>query len=371
MSDAAARAFFDAWNRRAMDEAMEHVADDCVYNDFSFVRPHVGKASVRHLFEQVAVVAPDVTFDMIHTTGGRDIGAYWEILARGQRTGRFGVSMYRFDDDDRLVWALDAADPGPSHRTNDFHTLREARPLSHDGSRLGALVVHGFTGNPSSMRPIAEAFVGQGWSVEMPLLPGHGTLVDEMIPTRWEDWSGAVEEAYQKLVRRCDKVVVVGLSMGGTLTLWLATQHPELAGIALVNPMAKTDGGGMREAIQGMVDGGVDRFDGIGSDIAKQGVAESAYASTPTAPLVSLLDACAALEGTWSQIECPVLLMTSPQDHVVPPVSSDWVAETVSGPVERVSLDRSYHVATLDHDGPAIIEHTLAFAAKVTAPVTT
>jgi carboxylesterase len=367
MSQAAARAFFDAWNRRAFDEAMEHVADDCVYNDFSFVRPHVGKPAVRHLFEQVAERYPSVTFEMQHTTGERDVGAYWQIVANGQPTGRFGVSMYRFDEDDRMVWALDAADPGPGHRTNDFHTLALAKPLSHQGSRLGALVVHGFTGNPHSMRPIAEAFVAQGWSVEMPLLPGHGTLVDEMIPTRWDDWSGAVEAAYQSLAARCDHVVVAGLSMGGSLTLWLATQHPELAGIALINPMAKTDGGAMQEAIQGLVDQGVDRFDAIGSDIAMEGVTESSYPATPTAPLVSLLAAVGAMEDTWSRITCPVLLMTSPQDHVVPPVSSDWVAETVAGPVERVTLERSYHVATLDHDGPLVIERTLAFAAKVTA----
>ena len=55
MSEQACRAFFDAWNRRAFDEAMTHVADDCHYNDFSFVAPHVGKASVRALFETPSV----------------------------------------------------------------------------------------------------------------------------------------------------------------------------------------------------------------------------------------------------------------------------------------------------------------------------
>ena len=121
MSEQACRAFFDAWNRRAFDEAMEHVADDCHYNDFSFVRPHVGKASVRTLFEKVAERAPQVSFHIHDITGERDVGVYWEVFAGGTPTGRFGVSYYKFDDDDRLVWALDAAAPGPAHRTGDYH----------------------------------------------------------------------------------------------------------------------------------------------------------------------------------------------------------------------------------------------------------
>jgi hypothetical protein len=121
MSQQACRAFFDAWNRRSFDEAMEHVADDCHYNDFSFVRPHVGKADVRALFENVAEIAPEVTFLLHDLTGDHDVGVYWEVCVQGRPTGRRGVSYYKFDDDDRLVWALDAADPGRSYRTHDYH----------------------------------------------------------------------------------------------------------------------------------------------------------------------------------------------------------------------------------------------------------
>ena len=66
-------------------------------------------------------------------------------------------------------------------------------------------------------------------------------------------------------------------------------------------------------------------------------------------------------------IECPVLLLTSPQDHVVDPSQSDHLAATVKGPVDRVTLERSYHVATLDYDKDIIFELAVAFAKKVTA----
>ena len=64
-----------------------------------------------------------------------------------------------------------------------------AEPYSATGDARGALVLHGFTGNPQSMRGIALALADAGFTVEMPLLPGHGTDISDMVPTRWR-WSG-------------------------------------------------------------------------------------------------------------------------------------------------------------------------------------
>jgi ketosteroid isomerase-like protein len=122
MSAETCHAFFDAWNRRDIDAAVDLVADDVHYDDFSFVRPHVGRDEVRALLVHVAERHPDVTFRITDVAdGGTTVGTHWEVLYQGRPTGRRGVSFYRFDDEDRLVWALDAADPGPSHRTHDYH----------------------------------------------------------------------------------------------------------------------------------------------------------------------------------------------------------------------------------------------------------
>ena len=96
--------------------------------------------------------------------------------------------------------------------------LPGAEPFSAAGGPHGALVVHGFTGCPQSMRGLAQAFAAAGFATELPLLPGHGTSVDDMLATRWADWSGAAEAAYENLAARCDRIVVAGLSMGGTIT---------------------------------------------------------------------------------------------------------------------------------------------------------
>ena len=92
--------------------------------------------------------------------------------------------------------------------------LPGAEPYSAPGGPHGALVVHGFTGNPSSMRPVAEALAAAGFAVELPLLPGHGTSLDDMMATRFPDWSAAVEAHFLELSGRTDSVVVAGLSMG-------------------------------------------------------------------------------------------------------------------------------------------------------------
>jgi carboxylesterase len=83
--------------------------------------------------------------------------------------------------------------------------LAGAEPWSHtarDPSAAGFLALHGFTGNPSSVRGLAKAAAAAGFHVDLPRLPGHGTTVEEMLTTGWADWTGEVEAAYQRLADR-------------------------------------------------------------------------------------------------------------------------------------------------------------------------
>jgi carboxylesterase len=188
-----------------------------------------------------------------------------------------------------------------------------------------------------------------------------------MMATRWADWTAEVEAAYQRLAARTDKVVVSGLSMGGSLSLWTALQHPEVAGLVCINPATKPQAAEVIEMLHGMVDEGADVMAGIGADIADPDATESAYAQTPLRPLLSLVeDGLAPMSERYGEITCPLLLLTSPQDHVVEPSNGDFLAETFGGPVERISLDRSYHVATLDYDKDVIFDAAVAFGRKVT-----
>ena len=240
-----------------------------------------------------------------------------------------------------------------------------AEPWSAEGGPAGALVLHGFTGNPSSMRGIAEALAAAGFTVDLPLLPGHGTKVEDLIPTGFFDWLAAAEERYQALGDRCEHVVVVGLSMGGALTAWLGSEHPEIAGLVCINAVV-SEPPGMRAAVQEMIDAGLDRMDGIGSDIADPDVAESAYAESPLAPLVSMFEAAATLGDRLTRITSPLLVVTSTQDHVVPIDNSDLLADQARGPVERLVCERSYHVVTLDYDKAEVEAAAVDFALRCT-----
>ena len=240
-----------------------------------------------------------------------------------------------------------------------------ADPWSHEGGRWGALCIHGFTGNPGAMRGVAEAFASAGFSVELPRLPGHGTTVEDMMTTGFADWTGEAEAAYQRLASRTDKVVVAGLSMGGTLTLWTAAEHPEVAAIVCINPATQPQADEIVDMVRGMVDEGEELIAGIGSDIADPEVTETAYAGTPLRPLLSLVEGLGALGPRYPSITCPLLLMNSPQDHVVEPVQSDYLAEHFGGPVERITLERSYHVATLDYDRDLVESSAVAFAQRI------
>jgi carboxylesterase len=231
----------------------------------------------------------------------------------------------------------------------------------------GALVIHGFTGAPASMRSLAAAFATAGFHVELPLLPGHGTSVDDMKTTSWSDWLGEAEDAYQRLSARCSKVVVAGLSMGGALTLRLGADHPEIAGLVCVNPATQASHD-MIGLVRATIEAGTDEFPAIASDIADPDQTEIAYASTPLRPLLSLLvDGLTPLSDTYPTTRAPLLLMNSPQDHVVEPAQAEFLAGTYGGRLERVTLEHSFHVATQDFDRGLIEERAVAFARGVTS----
>jgi len=243
--------------------------------------------------------------------------------------------------------------------------LAGAEPFAHTGGRSGVLVLHGFTGNPQSMRPLAEALAAAGYTVDLPLLPGHGTAVEDMIPTRWADWSGAAESAYGKLAASCEEVAVVALSVGGTLACWLAEHHPEIRGLGLVNPFIDPPAESFRDVMRGLLESGTAVAPGVGSDIKKDGVSELAYLGTPIAAALSLFEGIDATAADLGRITCPVLLLSSRNDHVVPSSSGDVLEAAVAGDVERVWLEDSYHVATLDNDADEVTARLLAFVGRI------
>jgi carboxylesterase len=147
----------------------------------------------------------------------------------------------------------------------------------------------------------------------------------------------------------------------------LAQRHPEVAGLVAVNPFLEPVAESFREMVGQILATGMRTAPAIGSDIALPGVTELAYDETPLEPALSLFDAVDDVLTRLHDVRCPVLIMTSVQDHVAPPAGSDRLAAGVKGLVERVTLERSYHVATLDYDKDEIETRAVAFARRVTS----
>jgi carboxylesterase len=250
----------------------------------------------------------------------------------------------------------------------------EAWSATGEGARgrIGVAVVHGFTGNPNSTRPVAERLHREGYTVEVPLLPGHGTTVKDMARTRYADWRGEVERVLDDLAGRCDQIVLVGLSMGGTLALDLAGARAEdVAGVVAINAqlldpeqvLAK-----VAPILQYVAPIVPRELAGLPSDdIAKPGADERAYAKVPAKAAQSLIRELPRVRAQLLDVRAPVLVAYAPQDHSVPARNSQAIREYLgTSDVTELVLERSYHVATLDYDAELLEDAIVAFVERVT-----
>ena len=232
---------------------------------------------------------------------------------------------------------------------------------SEANKEIGILLVHGFTGSPASMRPWAEYLNQRGYTVKVPLLPGHGTTPHDLNLVKWQEWPAKVESDLQELLRTCRKVFICGLSMGGGTTLNIATRYSkDLAGIILVNPMIHV------KFVPHQVAWAISRFqkmrDSVGDDIKRPGITEYGYDALPAVGVYELLKMLHYTRKRLHDVTAPMLLFHSVDDHTLPVTNTEIVMKGVgSRQKQRIELVNSYHVATLDYDQEVIFENSRLF----------
>ena len=238
-------------------------------------------------------------------------------------------------------------------------------PVHHDGDfSVAVLFIHGFTSTPGSIKDWAEGIhKGLGASMEVPLLPGHGTTWDKLNTIHWQDWESACLAAFDRLAASGKPVVVGGLSLGGLLACLVALRRP-VAGLILVNNLMWLDNPAL--FLAPIIKRLKASIPAIAGDIANPEIKEPAYSQVATGGIDQFRRLMKFVRGRLGEITSPLLLFKSRQDHVIPLSSARRTYHKIgSTQKELVWLERSYHVATLDYDLGLIIEKSTRFLQSV------
>ncbi|WP_338778488.1 alpha/beta fold hydrolase [Metabacillus sp. FJAT-52054] len=222
-------------------------------------------------------------------------------------------------------------------------------------SEQAILLCHGFNGTPQSMESLGEKFASLGYSVYAPRLAGHGTCPSDMELCSVQDWYRSLETAYLKLKSRFRKVFVIGQSMGGSLTIKLASQFTQIDGIGLINAALEVPDYEKIVGDTGFIKEGR-------PDIKDPSVEEIAYEKIPVKAISELRKAMNEAKIRLAEVSCPVVVFCSPEDHVVPAACSERIMESISANRKKmISLPNSYHVASMDFDQDLIVREANQF----------
>jgi carboxylesterase len=241
-----------------------------------------------------------------------------------------------------------------------------AEPTYTPGEAAGVLLLHDLAGSPQTLQNLAEALKETGYTIDVPLLPGHGTEIDDLVPMTWDDWSSAAQLALDELASRSGPVVVAGIGMGATLACWVAAMHPQAAGVVAINPRAVPVPQEAVDMLEAMLKDGCTMVPPLAPDVSDRSAHVVAYETVPIATLLSMFEAIGDMAGHWDELQVPTLIVTSARDHRVSPYNAEFMAEHVGGTVERLTLEHSFHIATVDVDHKQLEEAVVEFVKRVT-----
>lgn len=237
-----------------------------------------------------------------------------------------------------------------------------AEPVEITGGENGVLLLHGFTGSPYEFKYLVEDLQKKDYTINVPLLCGHGTSEEDLMKCQWYDWFEDAKKALFKMRKSCRRVVVVGLSTGATLALHLAA-HYQLEGVVALSPalFLKEKFLPLLPLISPFIkyrkkDGGPDI-----SDKDEKAKAVS-YQKMPLKSVREVLALYKHVMMDLPDVYIPMLLAHSVQDHVVDFRSSEYIYEKVSSTEKHMlKLEKSYHVMTLDVEREIVFREIAAF----------
>jgi carboxylesterase len=235
-----------------------------------------------------------------------------------------------------------------------------------EGFELGhgpaaALLIHGFTGSPQSLRGLGEYLAERGVKVLCPRLPGHGTTWQDLNTCTDQMWVQTIEESFAKLQTEFDEIFLISLSLGASLALdFAARRGAEVAGIVTLAGFVETKD--PRRFLAPVLKRLVASLPGVSNDIADPEQKEIAYDRLPTRAADCMLRFLNRARARLSEVRNPILILHSRNDHTVLPFNAEVIHDNVSSEdKELVWYDRSYHVITVDYDRDDVFRRTFEF----------
>lgn len=237
-----------------------------------------------------------------------------------------------------------------------------ARPFFFPGGPNGCLLIHGFTGSPTEMRWLGEHLADQGFSVLGVRLSAHGTDIKDMRRVRWRDWVASVEDGWQLLGGAAEKIVLIGLSMGGALAALLAEKRPASGIVMMSTPYALPRDRRLPLARPLSV---LWPYVGKGHDRERDPEIYDyhfSYDRHPTLAIAELNDLLRMLRAALPNLSLPALVMHSKEDAYVPPANAASVFNALgSSRKELLWVERGGHVITLEPDRMSVYRRVAEF----------
>jgi len=224
------------------------------------------------------------------------------------------------------------------------------------------ILVHGFTGSPAEMSLLAEACHQQGYTVEVPLLEGHGTVLDDLVPMQPQRWIDQLDGVIRAQLERGQQVVLGGLSMGSILALQASMRWPEIRGLMLYSPpIGSRD---PRRFFAPLLTRLVTSVAKPPSDYSDPATADRlwSYDRYPVVCSSLVLQMIARVRRQLSSVKAPMLVVASRCDNVVSSKGVELLVQRAASSVKQLLwLERSSHAITADGEWLLVCERSLLF----------
>lgn len=205
------------------------------------------------------------------------------------------------------------------------------------------------------MRLLGEYLNSKGFTVKCVLLPGHGTTPEDLNETTTDDWYAEAEHACCELLSSHSKVMVAGLSMGGLLTIRIASQLPIERAAILAAPIYLQD---KRVPLFPILRYFVKYLPKQKRNYHEAAKYNVAYDKMPTKPIGSILQMIKTAKAEYiPKIEIPCLVMQSKIEHTVAPKSAQYIYDNIKSKVKKlVWFEHCGHILTLDNEREKVFE---------------